>query len=232
MNNSRYLSKLLEKLNEYKFYINNENSETQKSSFNTEKFTENSFLDVFGDKIKIFKNGSQEHPDFYIINKLKYEEISNKKEFEIEFIKREKNKIKSFKNLIDKYFDIDDILKVEVKSYKTKNGYMIFNDSFPNPNLEKDVIYVFYSFEDKKVFISSSYFMAKNDDREILEKYIKSIQNIKEAQLKSNEIWKDSYTKTTIRPTYSINKKYFNFNSKEMDDKIENKLKKIVDYEK
>lgn len=204
------VKKIVKELNNFYLKENNfyENSKTQKSAEITENFVEKTFNNVFGEEnIKIFKNGSQKHPDFYIFNKTKF--LQNES-YQCFLKEEKKSKSKSKNGIIDKCFPKTSFLKVEVKSYKKKNGRMIFNDTFPFPGKEDNTLYVFFSEEEKKVFLNSSFYMAEKDKNDIETLFLKSKENIKNAQMKSKEIWKNTYTSTKIRPTYSLEHKYFN----------------------
>lgn len=210
--NVNLMNKLISELNNFDFDFGNiPNSRTQQKSKLTEYYVEKCFYSIFGNKIVIYQNGSQQHPDFYVLNKNKIVNNNSFDKFEKEIIKL---KDKSKKSLIDRYFSEKDILKIEVKSYsQNESGNFIFNDTLPNPNLEKDTLYIFFDNKKRKVYLNTSFSMSQKENMGIVEKYNKSKESIREAQLKSNEIWKNTSIHTKLRPTYSTKISYFNFQS-------------------
>jgi len=181
-------------------------SKTQVTATETEDFVADCFQQVFGEKIKIFKMGSQQHPDFMMIpssaeNSLNEfnEKVTRKKKITLavlrdwEASKYNKSKIR--------------VLRVEVKTGKS---VYTLNDTFPKPFKNLDEIYVLFAIAKKKVYVTTSYTMAESNKTTppITERYEESKEAVKTFHKTLKDIWEDTGISTSARPTYRMNQKY------------------------
>lgn len=181
-------------------------SKTQISGRQSEDYVEDCFKKIFDEKIKIYKMGSQQHPDFIMAPSevvpdiLRFnEKITKNSKITLNVLNKWEKSEYNLKNL--------KLLRVEVKT--GKSNYTL-NDTFPEPSNEFDEIYILFSIGEKKVFVTTSSTMAKSHDviPSIGERYKKSKIAISNFHSTLKEIWKNTGISTAARPTYRMNKDY------------------------
>jgi len=188
------------------------NLSTQKAAEISEAFVEDSILILYN--AKIYKTGSQDHPDFMIVPKeqekfikefnkevtKKYEKTTKKPKFTLHVLKAwEKSKYNKEKIRM---------VRVEIKTGK-KTTY-ILNDTLPPPTKELDEIYILFSKKDEKIIVTTSFTMAEaqKTNPPISERYRKSQGIVKEFGEKLKRIWEGIGISTAARPTYGMNHDY------------------------
>ena len=194
-------------------------SKTQITATETEDFVADCFLQIFGDSIKILKMGSQQHPDFMIIPSFAFNSIE---EYNKNISKKSKITLGVLKNWEDSNYNKKKIriLRVEVK---TGASVYTLNDTFPKPFEELDEIYILFSLGEKKVYVTTSYTMAKahKTTPPIPERYEESRNVVKNFNETLKDIWKETGISTAARPTYRMNQNYSHI---EADNKRISKL--------
>jgi hypothetical protein len=181
-------------------------SKTQVTATETEDFVADCFQQVFGDKIKIFKMGSQQHPDFIIIPS---SSLNSVEEFNSKVSKKDKISLGVLRDWESSQYNKKKIraLRVEVKTGKS---VYTLNDTFPKPFKNMDEIYVLFAITEKKVYVTTSYTMAEANKTNppIPERYEESKKAVKNFHETLKDIWDNTGISTAARPTYRMNQKY------------------------
>lgn len=189
-------------------------SKTQFTGTETEDFVSNCFLQIFKNSIKIYKMGSQQHPDFMIVPFASADSIE---EYNNKISKKNKITLGVLKNWEESDYNKNKIriLRVEVK---TGASVYTLNDTFPKPFEKLDEMYILFSIGEKKVYITTSYTMAKAHKTipPIPERYEESKNAVTNFNETLKDIWKDTGISTAARPTYRMNQNYAHV---EADDK-------------
>lgn len=185
---------------------------TQKAADYTEDYWRLTTLNhLKDDDLLIVKAGSQQYPDFLMIN-TKHILSSKDSDFINEYNMRVK-KGKSLHNFLKEKAEQSEelkkhLVKVEIKSSKA-NTYQC-NDSLPNPS--ENTIYVFFSQKEAKVYINTSKQMAKaqgeSEYKFLVEKYNSDMEQKKEWRTIKKAEWANFGINSTPRMTYTINNNY------------------------
>jgi len=200
---------LIKNIKKFRRWAEMGTKKTQKGGTIGEEYIEDAIYNIY-DNAKMYKMGSQEHPDFMVIPKNKEESIEL---FNKEMIKNKKgitlNVLEEWEKSKHNKEKIR-IIRVEIKTTKS-NKYML-NDTFPSPYEILDEIYVLFSKKEKKIIITTSFTMAEqckvNPPISLREKKSKKkLENIKKSFKK---IWEGTGITTAPRPTYAMDNNYFN----------------------
>lgn len=160
-----------EKLNEYyesKSSSVVEGSKTQIAGSDTENHVEKCVRDIWGDNIHVFKTGSQENPDFFIIHSKEWSEIGKQ---EITIVKRGPKKGHPKETKITKKFienwerssnNLRNVRFVRISVKSTKSGTYRVNR---HPPRHKDItIFVNFYGPGRKVYVALARDIIKNSD--------------------------------------------------------------------
>tara|TARA_Y100000310_G_C20617290_1_gene781315 strand:+ start:548 stop:1216 length:669 start_codon:yes stop_codon:yes gene_type:complete len=181
-------------------------SKTQVTATETEDFVADCFQQVLGDKIKIFKMGSQQHPDFMMIPSSM---VSSLEEFKENVVRKDRITLGVLRDWEASKYNKKKIriLRVEVKTGKS---VYTLNDTFPKPFKNMDEIYVLFAIGEKKVYVTTSYTMAEANKTNppIPERYEESKEAVKNFHETLKNIWEDTGISTAARPTYRMNQGY------------------------
>lgn len=179
-------------------------SSTQLSASESEKFSEECIKKSYPNS-KIYKMGSQQHPDFMIVPKECEESIE-------EFRKSLRaNKITL--GVLKKWeASKSNKGKIRIARFEVKTGASIYtlNDTFPNPSKEHDEIYVLFSIGEKKVYVTTSFAMASNckTNPSVEKRFEESKKAVSDFGAKLKSIWNGIGISTAARPTYRMDRTY------------------------
>jgi len=181
-------------------------SRTQGTATLTEDFVENCVKEIY-EEVVVFKMGSQQHPDFLVAPKRYKASILNFADSK----KITKGVLEKWETSIHNKERIR-LVRLEVK---TGNSNYTLNDTFPEPKELLSEIYVLFSLGERKVFVTTSYTIAKNCkcSPSIDKKLEMSKETILCFQEKLKSIWNGTGIKTAARPTYRMNKDYSHINA-------------------
>ncbi len=179
-------------------------SSTQVTATESENFTERCIIRAYP-LAKVYKAGSQQHPDFMILPR-KYEDSINNFAREIKSKKITLGVLKKWEASKDNKDKIR-ITRVEVK---TGASVYTLNDTFPDPKEEDDEIYVLFSIGEEKVYVTTSFTMAEHNktNPSILQRFVSSKKAVGDFGETLKKIWKETGISTAARPTYRMDKNY------------------------
>lgn len=186
---------------------------TQKGGTVAEVFVEDTILVTYN--AKIYKTGSQDHPDFMIVPE--EQEISIKKFNEKVTKKYDKNTKKpKFTLNVLKMWEKSEynkkkirMVRIEIKTGKG-NTYML-NDTLPPPIKELDEIYILCSKKERKLIVTTSSTMAeayKGPEPPISFRAKKSVEKIDDLKKKTKCLWEGTGITSYPRLNYSMHKDY------------------------
>jgi len=179
-------------------------SSTQVTATSSEDFVEECVRKAYPDS-KIYKMGSQQHPDFMV--------VPNRYENSIEEFGRSMRSKKITLGVLRKWEDSEshrDGIRIARVEVKTGASVYTLNDTFPNPLKEKDEIYILFSIGERKVYVTTSSTMAEkcHTNPPIRERFAKSKKTVAEFGINLKRIWEGIGISTAARPTYRMDRNY------------------------
>tara|TARA_Y100000310_G_scaffold315844_1_gene366903 strand:+ start:288 stop:947 length:660 start_codon:yes stop_codon:yes gene_type:complete len=200
MERAKHLIKLLKSFSEWSIG----GSSTQVTASSSEDFTEKCIKEAYPDA-KIYKLGSQQHPDFMI--------VPSKYKIFIESFRKADKKSKITLGVLRKWEASEsnkDKLRIARVEVKTGASVYTLNDTFPEPSIERDEIYVLLSLGEKRVYVTTSFTMAQNCHATppVEERFENSKKTVAKFGKNLEDIWKGTGVSTAARPTYRIDKSY------------------------
>jgi hypothetical protein len=179
-------------------------SSTQVTATASEDFCEQCVKKSYPNS-KIYKMGSQQHPDFMIVP-IEYENLIEEFSKSIRSRKITLGVLKKWE--ASKY----NKNKIRIVRLEIKTGASVYtlNDTFPNPLREKDEIYVLFSIGEQKVYVTTSSTMAEKcqTNPPIEKRFEASKKAVSDFGSHLKKIWDGIGISTAARPTYRMDRHY------------------------
>jgi len=154
---------------------------------------------------KVYKMGSQQHPDFMVVPD-KYEEQIEKFK---KAMKKRKITLGVLRNWEASPYNKDKIRIVRIE-IKTGASVYTLNDTFPSPSRKEDEIYVLFSIGEQKVYVTTSSTMAEKckTNPPIEKRFEASKKAVSDFGSHLKKIWDGIGISTAARPTYRMDRNY------------------------